>query len=216
MSFGFGGAAGGGFSASGADSAPIFCGGTDGRLDPTTVSGAGADLSVTYFSARGSKNENWKTGIAVFFVSGTTAISKVFVPGEAGSSGSAGRKELDGGYVRHPFSSTKTGAVMRSKLPRPPTRNFIVNGSPILTSLGEPSAENSKFPTAPEKSRGCPAAGSGFTFKTRAGAFCFIPCEAENIGSPKMSSSNMSNAERGPPGARAGYGRYREFRWGQW
>src|SRR5215475_16004273 len=68
----------------------------------------------------------------------------------------------DGGYLCHPRSSSMTGALTRSKLPRPEIVLVTVIGSPTCTVLGFASVVIVKFPIAPEKLGGA-FGGNGFT-----------------------------------------------------
>src|SRR6516164_2719365 len=68
----------------------------------------------------------------------------------------------DGGYLCHPRSSSTTGALTRSKLPRPETAVVTPIGSPTCTLVGLASVDIVKFPIAPEKLGGA-FGGNGLT-----------------------------------------------------
>src|SRR5882762_8419416 len=127
---------------------------------PWTVIAVGSLCSVTYCSFAGSKYENASGGRLCFFSLGETTISKVFVPLMPTSSSCLNFE--DGGYLCQPCSSSITGALTRSKLPRPEIAAVTVIGSPTCTLLGFASVVITKFPIAPEKLGGA-FGGNGFT-----------------------------------------------------
>src|SRR2546430_2210889 len=94
------------------------------------------------------------------FLSGESTISKVFVPLRPTSSSCLNLD--DGGYLCQPRSSSMTGALTRSKLPRPEIVDVTVMGSPSCTVFGFASVVIVKFPIAPEKLGGA-CGGNGFT-----------------------------------------------------
>src|SRR5262247_969601 len=110
----------------------------------------------------------------------------------------------DGGYLCHPRSSSMTGALTRSKLPRPEIVVVTVMGSPTCTVLGFASVVIVKFPIAPEKLGGA-FGGNGFT-SSAAGSLLISTSRRspnwlngfEKNGSENGSSwSNKSKGERG-------------------
>src|SRR5213080_4282956 len=133
---------------------------TGAAAPPWTVIAIGSLWSVTYCSFAGSKYENASTGKLCLFSLGETTISKVFVPLMPTSSSCLNLE--DGGYLCQPRSSSNTGALTRSKLPRPAIAVVTVMGSPTCTLLGLASVVIVKFPIAPEKLAGA-FDGSGFT-----------------------------------------------------
>src|SRR5437867_3706882 len=109
----------------------------------------------------------------------------------------------DGGYLCQPCSSSTTGALTRSKLPRPEIVVVTVMGSPTCTLLGFASVVIVKFPIAPEKLGGA-FCGIGFT-STATGSLLIStsrrspswPNGSEKNGSENGSSRlNRSNGER--------------------
>src|SRR6266480_5487595 len=127
---------------------------------PCTVIAIGSLRSVTYCSFTGSKYENAITGTFCFFSFGESTVSKVFVPLMPTSSSCLNLE--DGGYLCQPRSSSTTGALTRSKLPRPEIAVVTVIGSPTCRLLGLASVDIVKFPIAPEKLGGA-FGGNGFT-----------------------------------------------------
>src|SRR5712671_717807 len=127
---------------------------------PWTVIAVGSLCSVTYCSFAGSKYENASTGRLCLFSLGETTISKLFVPLMPTSSSCLNLE--DGGYLCQPRSSSTTGALTRSKLPRPAMLVVTVIGSPACTLLGLASVAIAKFPIPPEKLGGA-FGGNGFT-----------------------------------------------------
>src|SRR5213594_1902225 len=120
----------------------------------------GSPRSVTYCSFAGSKYENASTGTVCFLSLGESTVSKVFVPLIPTSSSCLNLE--DGGYLCQPRSSSSTGALTRSKLPRPDIAVVTVMGSPTCTLLGFASVVIVKLPIAPEKLGGA-FGGNGFT-----------------------------------------------------
>src|SRR5437762_11008494 len=120
----------------------------------------GSLRSVTYCSFAGSKYENASTGKFCFFSLGETTVSKLFVPLIPTSSSCLNLE--DGGYLCQPCSSSRTGALTRSKLPRPEIVDVTVIGSPTCTLFGLASVTIVKLPMAPEKLGGAFGC-SGFT-----------------------------------------------------
>src|SRR5581483_5189200 len=104
--------------------------------------------------------EKANTGSVCFFSFGERTISNVFVPLMPTSSSCLNLEE--GGYLCHPRSSSMTGALTRSKLPRPEIVAVTVIGSPTCTLLGLASVAIVKFPIAPEKLGGA-LGGNGLT-----------------------------------------------------
>src|SRR6266481_1561889 len=157
--------------------------------------------SVTYCSFAGSKYENASTGRACFFSLGESTVSKVFVPLIPTSSSCL--NFADGGYLCQPRSSSTTGALTRSKLPRPEISLVTVTGSPTCTLLGFASVVIAKFPIAPEKLAGA-FGGKGFTSSATESLLISTsrrsPIWANGLlknGSENGSSrSNRSNGER--------------------
>src|SRR5512133_3899210 len=127
---------------------------------PSTLIGIGSLCRVTYCSFTGSKYENASSGSPCFFSLGESTISKVLVPLRPTSSSCLNLD--DGGYLCQPRSSSITGALTRSKLPRPEIVFVTVIGSPTCTLLGFASVVIAKFPIAPEKLGGA-FSGNGFT-----------------------------------------------------
>src|SRR5216117_2925145 len=127
---------------------------------PWTVIAIGSLCSVTYCSFAGSKYENASTGRLCLFSLGESTVSKVFVPLMPTSSSCLNLE--DGGYLCQPRSSSTTGALTRSKLPRPEIAVVTVMGSPTCRLLGLASVVIVKFPIAPEKLGGA-FGGNGFT-----------------------------------------------------
>src|SRR6266446_2136607 len=127
---------------------------------PCTVIATGSLRTVTYCSFTGSKYENANTGTACFFSLGESTVSKVFVPLMPTSSSCLNLE--DGGYLCQPRSSSTTGALTRSKLPRPEIAVVTVMGSPTCRLLGLASVDIVKLPIAPEKLGGA-FGGNGFT-----------------------------------------------------
>src|SRR6266566_8847933 len=168
---------------------------------PCTAIAIGSLRSVTYCSFTGSKYENAITGTFCFFSFGEITISKVFVPLMPTSSSCLNLE--DGGYLCQPCSSSSTGALTRSKLPRPVIVAVTVIGSPTCTLLGFASVAIVKLPIAPEKLGGA-FCGNGFTSKatgslvistSRRSASC--PNGLEKNGSENGSSGlSKSNGER--------------------
>src|SRR6201997_1286422 len=161
----------------------------------------GSLRSVTYCSFAGSKYENASTGRVCFFSLGESTVSKVFVPLMPTSSSCLNLE--DGGYLCQPRSSSTTGALTRSKLPRPEISVVTVMGSPTCRSLGLASVVIVKFPIAPEKLGGA-FGGNGFT-SSATGSLLISTSRRSPIcangllknGSENGSSrSNRSNGER--------------------
>src|SRR5436853_6909361 len=159
MSCGFGD----GFAATAADGLAAGCDATafgGVGAPPWTLIGIASLRSVKYFSLSGSKYENARGGRACFFSFGEITVSKVFAPLIPTSSSCLNLE--DGGYLCQPRSSSKTGALTRSKLPRPEIVDVMVMGSPTCTVFGFASVVMVKFPIAPEKLGGA-FFGKGFT-----------------------------------------------------
>ena len=144
------------------------------------------------------------------FVSlGESTISKVFVPLIPTSSSCLNLE--DGGYLCQPCSSSRAGALTRSKLPRPEIVDVTVIGSPTCTLFGFASVVIVKFPMAPEKFAGA-FGGNGLTSKATGSLLISTsrrspnwPKGSEKNGSENGSSRlNRSNGERERrvPGAR--------------
>src|SRR5207244_11668336 len=91
---------------------------------------------------------------------GQSTISQVYVPLRPTSSSCLNLD--DGGYLCQPRSSSMTGALTRSKFPRPEIVDVTVMGSPTWTVFGCASVVIVKFPIAPEKLGGA-FFGNGFT-----------------------------------------------------
>src|SRR5439155_1361829 len=107
-----------------------------------------------------------------------------------------------GGYLCQPRSSSTTGALTRSKLPRPEIVVVTVIGSPTCTLLGFASVVITKFPIAPEKLGGA-FGGNGFTSSATGSLLISTsrrsPIWANGLlknGSEKGSSRSKPNGER--------------------
>src|SRR5712691_12096068 len=159
---------------------------------PWTLIGIASLRSVTYFSFSGSKYENARSGRACFFSFGEITVSKVFAPLIPTSSSCLNL--ADGGYLCQPCSSSKAGALTRSKFPRPEIVDVTVIGSPACTFFGSASVVIVKFPTAPEKLGGA-FAGSGFTSKVAGSLSTSISRRSANWpnGSAKNGSEKGSS-----------------------
>src|SRR5438034_11804006 len=109
----------------------------------------------------------------------------------------------DGGYLCQPRSSSTSGALTRSKLPRPAIAVVTVIGSPACTLFGFASVVIAKFPIAPEKLGGA-LGGNGFTSSATGSLLMSTSLRSPiwanglvNNGSENGSSrSNRSNGER--------------------
>src|SRR6266852_4392701 len=115
----------------------------------------------------------------------------------------------DGGYLCQPRSSSITGALTRSKLPRPEIALVTVMGSPTCTLLGFASVVIVKFPIAPEKLGGA-LDGSGFTSSATGLLLTVNFSSWPNllVGSAKNGSLNKSSKSRKSGGKRG-----RMLRW---
>src|ERR1700730_7509259 len=121
-----------------------------------------------------------------FFSLGEITISKVLPPLIPTSSSCL--NFADGGYLCQPRSSSRDGAPMRSKLPRPEIVDVTVIGSPTCRFFGFASTVMAKWPTAPEKLAG-ELAGSGFISSATGSLF-----SKSFVGSPE----NTPNGSRMP------------------
>src|SRR5581483_1888666 len=129
-------------------------------VPPSTLIGVGSLRRVTYCSFTGSKYENAKRGSSFFFSLGESTISNVLLPLIPTSSSCLNLEE--GGYLCQPCSSSKTGPLTRSKLPRPEIVVVTVIGSPTCTVFGFASVAIENVPMAPEKLAGA-LGGNCFT-----------------------------------------------------
>src|SRR5436190_5120133 len=135
-----------------------------------------------------------------FFSFGERTISKVFVPLIPTSSSSLNLE--DGGYLCQPRSSSTTGALTRSKFPRPEIVVVTVIGSPTCTLFGFASDVIVKFPIAPEKLGGA-FGGNAFTSSATGSlltnSFCCWPNlsngSAKNGSLKKSSISEISGGQ---------------------
>src|SRR5438874_4345959 len=195
---------GDGFAATAADGLAASCDATafgGVGAPPWTLIGIASLRSVKYFSLSGSKYENARGGRACFFSFGEITVSKVFAPLIPTSSSCLNLE--DGGYLCQPCSSSKTGALTRSKLPRPEIVDVTVIGSPTCTLFGFASVVIVKFPIAPEKFAGA-FGGNGLTSKATGSLLISTsrrsptsPNGSEKKGSENGSSRlNKSNGER--------------------
>src|ERR1700719_302199 len=137
-----------------------------------------------------------------FFSLGEITISKVLPPLIPTSSSCL--NFADGGYLCQPRSSSRDGAPMRSKLPRPEIVDVTVIGSPTCRFFGFASTVMAKWPTAPEKLAG-ELAGSGFISSATGSLFSksFVG-SPENApkGSLRNGSSNGSRMPKTSNGER--------------
>src|SRR3954453_18222398 len=129
-------------------------------VPPSIRIGIGSLRTVTYCCFTGSKEEKASAGIAGFLSLGEMTLSNVFWPLMPTSSSCLNFE--DGGYLCQPFSSSRIGAFIRSKFPRPEMVVVSVIGSPTWRVLGFASTAIVKLPTAPAKLGGA-LGGSGLT-----------------------------------------------------
>src|SRR6266436_6642844 len=126
-----------------------------------------------------------------FFSLGEITISKVLAPLIPTSSSCL--NFADGGYLCQPRSSSRDGAPMRSKLPRPEIVDVTAIGSPTCTFFGFASTVMAKWPTAPEKLAG-ELAGSGFISSVTGSLF-----SKSFVGSPENTpNGSLRNGSRMP------------------